>query len=177
MAEQQTTVESQGVSAEFLEDFLPRYGDAWNSHDPERLLATMTDDIAYEDDAWPKVMHGHADVREFLEHVWRAVPDLEFEVLSGPYVMPDEPKAAFEWRGHGTMLGPMDPPGFAPTGHRFEFTGGDFQEYRDGKICRLRIVYDNMKLGQQLGILPPAGSRGERAFAAVQRLQERIRRR
>jgi hypothetical protein len=34
-----------------------------------------------------------------------------------------------------------------------------------------------MKLGQQLGILPPAGSRGERAFAAVQRLQERIRRR
>lgn len=36
----------------------------------------------------------------------------------------------------------MDPPGFAPTGRRWEVDGVDFQEYRDGRISKLRVPFD-----------------------------------
>jgi steroid delta-isomerase-like uncharacterized protein len=161
-------------TAEWLAGFAERWLAAWNSHRPDQLLELMTDDVVYEDDAWPTVMHGHGDVKEFLEHAWTAMPDLEFRVIDGPYVKDGEPKAAFHWRGTGTMTGRLDPPGFAPTGKRVEFTGADFHEYRDGRVCRLRIIFDNTKVGQQLGLLPAAGSRAEQAVAGMQRLASRL---
>jgi predicted ester cyclase len=114
-------------------------------------------------------MHGHADVREFLEALWRAIPDMTFELLDGPYVIPGEARASFHWRGFGTFTGPMDPPGFAPTGRRWEVDGADFHEYRDGRIGKLRVAFDVMTVARQLGVMPAAGSRGERAMAAAQR--------
>lgn len=56
----------------------------------------------------------------------------------------------------------------------------DFHEYRDGRVCRLRIVFDMVDVGRQLGTLPKAGSPVEKAGASAQRLamsvQERLRR-
>jgi hypothetical protein len=39
----------------------------------------MSEDIEYRIDAWPKTMHGHADVRESLDAAWKAFPDMTFE--------------------------------------------------------------------------------------------------
>ena len=44
-------------------------------------------------------------------------------------------------------------------------------------LARYRAFYDLNDLVRQLGILPPAGSRAERATAALQRLQVRLSRR
>jgi steroid delta-isomerase-like uncharacterized protein len=169
------------TSIDWIRDFTQEWLDAWNSHDPDRLLALMTEDIEYRDDGWPQPMHGHADVRTFLESLWRAFPDMKFEVLTGPYVIPNEPRAAFHWRGRATHTGPLDPPGFAPTGRSWELDGVDFHEYRDGRVSRLRIAFDMMSATRQLGLLPQAGSGAERAVAAAQRsasrVQEAIRRR
>ena len=140
----------------------------------DRLLALMSEDIEYRDDGWPKPMRGHADVREFLEAIWRAVPDMTFELLSGPYVIPGEPRAAFHWRGGGTHTGPLEPPGFAPTGRRWELDGVDFHEYRDGRACKLRIAFDMLSVSRQLGLMPAAGSRAERALAMAQRSASRV---
>jgi hypothetical protein len=63
----------------------------------------------------------------------------------------------------------MDPPGFAPTGRRWELDGVDFQEYRDGRIAKLRVAFDMMSVSRQLGVMPAAGSSEERAMATVQR--------
>jgi predicted ester cyclase len=136
----------------------------------------MTEDVEYRDDGWHKPMHGHADVREFIETTWRATPDMTFELLAGPYVIPGEPRAAFHWRGWGTQTGPLDPPGFAPTGRRWELDGVDFHEYRDGRICKLRIAFDMMTASRQLGLMPAAGSRAERALAMAQRSASRVQR-
>jgi steroid delta-isomerase-like uncharacterized protein len=163
------------VDRAFVEDFLPRWEAAWNSHEPERLLELMTDDIVYDDSAWPTTMRGHADVRAFLDSAWRAFPDLEFELNEGPLLHGSEPKAAFLWRGTGTHTGPLDPPGFAPTGKRIDFQGVDFHEYRDGRVCRLRVVFDMMDVARQLGTLPPAGSPVEKAMAGAQRLIMEVR--
>jgi steroid delta-isomerase-like uncharacterized protein len=154
---------------EWVREFVPRWLAAWNSHRADDVLALLTDDVEIRDDSWPTTMHGQRDVREFLEALWRAVPDMTFELLDGPYVIPGEPRASFHWRGFGTFTGRMDPPGFAPTGRRWEVDGVDFQEYRDGRIAKLRVIFDLMTVSRQLGVMPPTGSRAERAMAAAQR--------
>jgi steroid delta-isomerase-like uncharacterized protein len=161
-------------SIEWIRDFTPRWLEAWNSHEPDRLLALMSEDIEYRDDSWPKTMRGHADVREFLEAIWRAMPDMTFELLSGPYVIPGEPRAAFHWRGWGTHTGVLEPPGFAPTGRRWELDGVDFHEYRDGRVCKLRIAFDMLSASRQLGLMPAAGGRAERALVMAQRSAARV---
>ena len=60
----------------------------------------------------------------------------------------------FYWRGTGTFTGPLDPPGFAPTGARVAFEGFELLEFRDDRMCRLRIVYDMMDVSRQIGIVP-----------------------
>ena len=69
----------------------------------------------------------------------------------------------------------MDPPGFAPTSRRWEIDGADFHEYRDGRISGLRVVFDLLSVSRQLGVMPAAGSRAERAMAAAQRGLVRVR--
>ena len=163
-----------GLDPAWLEGFAADYLAAWNSHDAERLLGLIADDIVYDDAAWPATMRGHADVRTFLEHTWRAFPDLTFELVEGPYVRPDQPKAAFHWRARATHTGLIDPPGFAPTGRAVAFEGVDLHEYRDGRLARLRIAFDMMDISRQLGLLPPAGSAVERALAGVQRVGQMV---
>ena len=70
----------------------------------------------------------------------------------------------------------MDPPGFAPTGRTWEIDGVDFQEYRDGRIAKLRVVFDLMTVSRQLGVMPASGSRGERARATAHRGVVRVQR-
>ncbi len=171
---QAETTSEATPSIEWTRDFATRWLDAWNSHEVDRLLALMSEDIEYRDDAWPKPMRGHADVREFLEATWRAMPDMTFELLSGPYVIPGEPRAALHWRGWATHTGPLEPPGFAPTGRRWEQDGVDFHEYRDGRVCKLRITFDMLSVSRQLGLMPAAGGRAESALAMAQRSASRV---
>src|SRR5271155_5818993 len=161
-------------SIEWLRDFMLRWQDAWNSHEVDRVLALMTEDVEYRDDSWHKPMQGHADVSEFLDAIWRAMPDMTFEALSGPYVIPGDPRVAVHWRGRATLTGPLEPPGFAPTGRRWELDGADFYEYRDGRVCKVRSPYDMLRVSRQLGLLPPAGGRAERALAMAQRFASRL---
>jgi steroid delta-isomerase-like uncharacterized protein len=178
---QAETTSEATLSIEWIRDFATQWIDACNSHEVDRLLALMSEDIEYRDDAWPKPMRGHADVREFLEASWRAFPDITFELLGGPYVIPGEPRAALHWRGRATHKGPLDPPGFAPTGRRWEQDGVDLHEYRDGRVCKLRITVDVLSVSRQLGLMPAAGGRAERALAmahrSASRVQEEIRKR
>jgi steroid delta-isomerase-like uncharacterized protein len=180
MTDAQVVQTATDLDPAWVDDFAKRWEAAWKSHEPDRLLELMTDDIVYDDSGWPETMHGHAEVRTFLDWVWRAMPDLSFEMVDGPFLRPGRPQAAFYWKGTGTFTGPLDPPGFAPTGARLEFEGADFQEYRDGRVARLRIVFDNLDVSRQMGLMPKAGSGIEKAGAAAQRLvmevQERFKR-
>jgi steroid delta-isomerase-like uncharacterized protein len=172
----ETTTAGETVSAEWVEEFVERWLAAWNSRQPERLLELMTDDIVYDDSAWQQTMRGHAQVRELLDYLWRAFPDFTVEGVDGPLVASDGPRAAFWWRAHGTNAGPIDPPGIPATGKRIEFEGADFEDYRDGKVARLRIVFDMADLSRQLGLQPEPGSLGERAMVLAQQIRARVRR-
>jgi steroid delta-isomerase-like uncharacterized protein len=169
----ETTATSGAIDLGWLADFADRYLDAWNSHEPDRLLELMCEDIVYDDSAWPETMRSHAEVREFLEHTWSSMPDLSFEMVEGPFVHPTEPKAMASWRGTGTFKGRMDPPGFAPTGQQVAVEGVDYHEYRDGKLGRLVILFDTATMGRQIGAMPQPGSRAERMGVLMQRLAAR----
>ena len=58
------------------------------------------------------------------------------------------------------MLGPINPPGFAPTGRKVDFDGFDLMEFRDGKLCHCVTRFDGINLVQQLGLLPPTPDLG-----------------
>jgi steroid delta-isomerase-like uncharacterized protein len=174
VASAEHTAAGEAPSIEWTVEFARRWLDAWNSHRVDRILELVTEDVEVRDDSWPRTMHGHGDVQEFLEALWRAIPDMTFELLAGPYVIPGQPRMSLHWRGSGTFTGLLDPPGFAPTGRRWEADGADFQEYRDGRICKLRVVVDMMSISRQLGLMPAPGSRGERAMAAAQRSVMRV---
>lgn len=169
-----TAPATAAVDLEFAQEFIQRWADAWNSHQPDRVLALMATDIVYDDTAWPRTMHGHADVRDFLEHMWRAFPDLHFDAVGGPYLHPSEPQVAWMWRGAGTQTGPIDPPGVPATRRRMEIEGFDLHTYRDGIVSRLWIGFDMATAMRQLGALPERGSRAERAMARLARLRARL---
>jgi hypothetical protein len=92
--------------------------DAWSSREPGRLLARMTPDGVYDDSAWPVTMRGHDDVRHFLAHSRRAFPDMRFEIIEGRLPRRERQRGAAVAR-NGTMTGPLDPPGLAPTGKKW----------------------------------------------------------
>ena len=137
----------------------------------------MHPEIVYDDSGWPTVMHGHEEIRPFMDYCWRAFPDLRFDVDQGPFLHPTEPAAMFTWRSSATFTGPLDPPGYAPTGLRAEFTGVDVHTYRDGRLIRLSVIFDAADFARQLGVLPAPGSGAETVLAGLQRLQARVSRR
>ena len=110
MAKESGATLAQELDPAWIEDFAKRWEAAWNSHAQARLLELMTDDIVYDDSGSPATMRGHGDVRSFLDSVWRAFPDLRFEMIEGPYIVPGQPKAAFYWSGSATHTGLLDPP-------------------------------------------------------------------
>jgi steroid delta-isomerase-like uncharacterized protein len=160
-----------------LAQFCARYAAAWNGHDAAAMADLITDDIVWEDPALPGPARGVAAVQQFMRTAWVTFPDLHFDETDDPHCTHDGERVAWRWRMRGTMTGPIEPPGFAPTGRTIEVEGVDLWTMRDGRIARSRAYYDMNEVARQLGIAPAAGSAGEKAVAALQRLQARLMRR
>ena len=157
--------------------FFERYYALINEHDLRRVEELFTDDLEFDDDAWPGVIRGRAEMQRFLTYLWTAMPDLRFELVDGPYVGAVEGRYAVRVRTTGTMTGPMDPPGFAPTGREVVVEFAGFYELRDLQVCRARLLTDTHAIAVQVGAAPPSGSRGEKLGVAMQRIGVRLRRR
>jgi predicted ester cyclase len=82
--------------------------------------------------------------------------------------------AVWAWSMEGTNRGPIDPPGFAPTGRSMRVDGVDQWTMRDGRIARYRAFYDMNEVARQLGIVPAPRSRAERGMVTLQRLLARL---
>lgn len=169
------TTTQELVSEDFVADFGHRWLAAWNARDADGLAALCTEDVEFFDPAIGTV-HGRQAVASWLRQCERAFPDYRFEEPEPPYVSRDRPKAIAPWRMSGTNTGPMDPPGFAPTGRPVVIEGVDHWWFRDGLVARYRADYDSTGVMRQLGLVPAAGSRAEQAMVRLQRLGARLRR-
>ena len=96
----------QPLTPQFLRDFLHRMEDAGNSRDVQRLVELFTEDITLDDLTGAEVIKGRDEVREFLEGIYRALPDdFTVEVIGEPYLALDGSGAAARWRHVGTRVG------------------------------------------------------------------------
>ncbi|QIS10451.1 nuclear transport factor 2 family protein [Nocardia arthritidis] len=145
------------VDSAWVMEFSRRFLAAWNDHDPDQVLDLLTTDVVYDDDSWPTVMHGHGEVRVWLETLWHNLPDLEFEVL-GVYPMPEQPRAAVHWRFRCTMTGHFDSPDSPATDKHCELEGTDIYKFRDGRACSVRTIMNIADLNRQLDIPSPSAS-------------------
>jgi len=157
-----------------LVQFCARYLAAWNGHDATAIADLVTDDIVWEDPALVRAARGPAAVQDFMREAWVAFPDLRFDESDDPHLSVAADQVAWRWRMRGTNTGPIDPPGFAPTGRAIEIEGVDLWTMRDGRIARYRAFYDFNALAVQLGLAPAPGSRMEKAAVSVQRLGARV---
>ena len=170
--------EATPVDEVLVGNLIQRVVAAFNAHDADGFVAVMTEDVVFEHSVAPAPMHGRAEVSAFYaNNVWKAFPDLTLELMDGPFFHPHAPRISFNWFAVGTHTGLLDPPGLAPTGKRVEFDVREIAEIRDGLVSRVRLVVDMAAVMRQLGMLPAPGTRGERAFAMMQRLQMKLSRR
>ena len=160
-----------------LQTFKERYTAAWNGREINTMPELLAEDIVWVDPALPVPALGVAAVQEFMRASFETFPDLYFTEPDPPHFIASGDLVAWGWRMEGTMTGDSDPPGFAATGRKMRVDGVDLWTMRDGKIYRYHAFYDLMDLARQLGIMPPTGSRAERAMVALQRLQSRLIRR
>ena len=160
-----------------LDAFCARYLRAWNDHDAAAIADLVTDDVVWEDPALAAPARGAAAVQEFMRAAWLGFPDLRFDETDQPHRTASGDQVAWRWRMRGTMSGPLDPPGFAPTGRSMEIEGVDLWTMRDGRIARYRAFYDMNEVARQLAIAPASGSRAERAMVRLQRAQAGVMRR
>jgi steroid delta-isomerase-like uncharacterized protein len=169
------TTTSAPLELAFLDDFSHRWMEAWNRYDGQGVAALCTEDIAFYDPAIGTI-DGRAAVANWVGICACAFPNYRFEEPEPAYAARDRPKAIAPWRMHGTNTGPMNPPGFAPTGRSLVLDGVDHWWFRDGSVERYRADYDRNGALRQLGIVPETGSRGEKAMVRVQRIASRMRR-
>ena len=168
-------MDTQAQDRHAIEAFGQRWLAGWNDHDAAALTAMCHPDIVWEEPAPRRVLRGTGEVGPWIEQNFVAFPDLRIESVH-EFADAEAGRAASWWRLTGTHEGPLDPPGFAPTGRRVDINGADFMTFRGGLLVHMRMIYDVSDLAVQLGLAPKPGSPVERALVGMQRTTSRLRR-
>lgn len=130
-------------------DIAQRYGEAWNRHDLEAILALQTTDIAFQlHSAGFEEVTGEALVRQFA-YFFDAWRDLYFHTVrldvSGDLIVHE-----FEITGTLTKPFPLGEVAAQPTARELRFPGMDVIRVRDGLVCRKDTYLDALTLKAQL---------------------------
>lgn len=118
---------------------------AWNSHDPEKVLAFYADDVVYEDVPLGVINHGKAELRKLVEETLTAFPDLKVQIVTSSI-----------WNNHGVsevVWGGTDK-GFWKTNKQFSVRMLSTFELQGGKFSRNKDFYDLASIMRQVGVLP-----------------------
>jgi steroid delta-isomerase-like uncharacterized protein len=131
-----------------IDNALERYFDAWNSHEPERVAAALTDGGTYQDPTTGGRLSGDA-LTASVAGVLAGFPDVHFEVDS---VATNGDTASAQWRMLGTNTGPL--PGGPATGGSLDLPGADFFTYdADADLVSSVMGYfDTATMLGQLGL-------------------------
>jgi steroid delta-isomerase-like uncharacterized protein len=135
--------------------------DAINAHDIEALRRLWADDV---EERFPdKTCHGKDELSAYFKGLFAAMPDFRMDVVSA---VEDGETVFAHWRLTGTHTGGQFN-GIDTTGKAIAVDGMDRFTFRDGKMVSNFVVFDQMEVGRQLGLLPPDGSPPDRALKAA----------
>ena len=132
---------------------------SWDSHNVDKGLALLSDDVVWYDLGSPQPMRGKAAARPYLQAWYTAFPDLKSKVIDR---IVTEDKVATEIEFTGTNKGSLQmlpsAPAIAATGKQIKGKGTYFLHIRNGKIVEVRTYPDTMGMMTQLGLLAMAKS-------------------
>jgi len=144
-----------------------------DAHDVSALRTMWTDATV---ERFPSsTVHGADGMAAYFEDLFAALPDLRMRVVA----LAENGEDVFvRWHMTGTHTGePFE--GLEATGRALAIDGMDHFVIRDGTIATNFVVFDQMQFARQIGLLPPDGSRADRAtkaaFNAKTRLLARVR--
>lgn len=161
--EDKSNTMTQTIDAQFARDFLSRLHEAANAHDAAQVAALCCEDIIWDDPAASAPLRGRDAVYRFhQETMFRALPDVKIDMIDGPYLALDGKSISARLRISGTMTGPLEPPGFAPTGGPLVFETAEFSRFEGNLLSRHTVIVDMLGLARQIGAVPPTGGFAER---------------
>jgi steroid delta-isomerase-like uncharacterized protein len=121
--------------------------DAWNAHDPDRLLKFLDEKFVSESDTNPGARAGRDAARQTMMTYVKAFPDLHFEVsqtvAEGEFVVS-------RWTATGTHRG--DLMGIPPTNRRAVTNGCSVAQIKNGRAVHDWIYWDTGHMLKQLGV-------------------------
>ena len=170
---------AKAIDEDFVRDLFARFSDrAAFFADP---AAVWIDRPRYRVAAQDLAMNSREDIVAWFGELFDAVPDLQMEVED--VVIAGEPgreRVTVRWRMTGTFSGGPYL-GIEPTGRAIDLRGMDLIDVEDGRVAGNNIYYDQLTFARQIGMLPEAGSRGDRlmtdAFNLVTKGRAKVRER
>lgn len=131
-----------------------------NEHDVEPLRQFWTPQTA---ERFPdKSVTGSDEIVAYFDEVFAAISDFKIEIKA----LAEEGEDVFvRWHMTGRHTGPFT--GIEGTGKDVAIDGIDHFVIRDGKVISNFVVFDRVQFGQQLGMMPPDDSRGDKAMKAL----------
>jgi steroid delta-isomerase-like uncharacterized protein len=137
------------------------------SRDRQAVAALVTHDVHYEDAFAERPLLGPDPLADHLSLVWSAFPDARFEA-TGPLLHDGSRIVAIPLRLTGNHTASL---GGIPASERFVHVHGMLVLELDAtahRIHRARLFADRYAASVQLGVLPQAGTVGDRAVRAIQ---------
>jgi steroid delta-isomerase-like uncharacterized protein len=126
-------------------DAVKAYFDAWNEHDTDAILNTLTSEGTYSDPVGGENLSGQV-YAEYARSLFIAFPDLKLELISNTTA--SNGMVAAPWLLFGTHEGPVGD--FTPTQRKICLPGCDFITVENGKIKKVIGYFDSDYLFSQL---------------------------
>ena len=123
------------------------YLDAWNARDARAIVATFAEGGTYEDPTTSGPIPGAA-IGEYASVLWRAFPDLSFDIVHVAAAGQD--RVVAEWSMMGTHGGSFM--GLPPSGKKVCVPGVDVMTVTPGGILSVRGYFDSRAIPDQLGL-------------------------
>ena len=157
-----------------LDTLLDRWEAAWCGRDAAAFAPLCDSAVQYEDPFTHEPLIGADELAAHAERLWQGFPDARVERagerladLAGRFV-------AAPCKLAGTHRGALEG---LPASRRFVVVHGVvYAELRGGRLLKVRAFFDRYDAAVQLGVLPAAGTVGEKALLVLRGFGLRARR-
>jgi ketosteroid isomerase-like protein len=141
-------------------ELFDRWERAWSGRDPAAFAEVCHPEVRYEDPLTPEPLAGPAGIAAHARRLWRAFPDARVNATGDR--LSDGVHACAPCKLLGTHSGPLAR--LTPTGRFLVVHAVVYAELREERLLRVRAFFDVYGPAVELGLLPRAGTAGERAL-------------
>jgi predicted ester cyclase len=142
-----------------------------HQRDADALRPYWADDLVEE--LPTGTYRGPDEMARYFAETFAALPDFHIEPEE---IIGEGDKVFVKWRMTGTFDGGQWQ-GIEPTGDRVELLGIDCFTFREGKVVRNEVAFDQLSFARQIGMLPAQDSIGERAMRSAFNARTKLKRR